>query len=221
MRLSGLPATTCRHRDARSVKPATSRSCSATMRAEHAISGRDPRERSSDERRRHEADRRSSRASPSIFQRRKKRHRGCLAMANPPGHPPPDRQRPKNTQQITRAMKMVAAAKLRRAQETRSRPRGPTPRRWSGDGSCRGPARRRAPAADPAGTRSGARGRSSSSSSDRGLCGAFNEPTIKARQALIDASIRRPDSIECLTAVGRKATEYLRRRRLEDRFARP
>ena len=37
--------------------------------------------------------------------------------------------RVKNTQQITKAMKMVAAAKLRRAQE-RILQRGPTPSSW-------------------------------------------------------------------------------------------
>ena len=115
------------------------------------------------------------------------------------------------TQQITRAMRMVAAAKLRRAQDaiTAARPYAE---------------RMRATLREVA---AGSGGESSQPllaaretprkaelvvvTSDRGLCGAFNANVLKAAQALLNERSADFESIT-LTVVGSKAQDYFRRR---------
>jgi F-type H+-transporting ATPase subunit gamma len=117
----------------------------------------------------------------------------------------------KNTQQITKAMKMVSAAKLRRAQERviAARPYAALMREMLGNLAA-------AAAGDP---------RSSSSpwlirremkridllffSSDTGLAGAFNSNLLKASQKFYQDY---PDAEITLTLVGRKGRDFYKRR---------
>ena len=114
----------------------------------------------------------------------------------------------KSTQQITKAMKMVAAAKLRRAQEAAQQARPyadklsamlQTVAARAGDSShpllAERPSQRRIDLIVV--------------TSDRGLCGGYNAGLIrKAEQFLLD----HPDSEVRLTAVGNKGYMYFRRR---------
>jgi F-type H+-transporting ATPase subunit gamma len=118
----------------------------------------------------------------------------------------------KKTQQITRAMRMVAAAKLRRAQDAieSARPYAD---------------RMRDTLAEVAASQSGAAehpllaARASVRkvdfvviTSDRGLCGAFNANVLKRAEAEIALLARGAESIG-LTLVGRKSVEFFTRRR--------
>jgi F-type H+-transporting ATPase subunit gamma len=118
----------------------------------------------------------------------------------------------KKTQQITRAMRMVAAAKLRRAQDAieSARPYAD---------------RMRDTLAEVAASQSGAAehpllaARASVTkvdfvviTSDRGLCGAFNANVLKRAEAEIATLGRDARSIG-LTLVGRKSVEFFTRRR--------
>ena len=121
----------------------------------------------------------------------------------------------KSTQQITRAMKLVAAAKLRRAQEriVEARPYcramdtmvsdlvlgplrelHPLLREGRGDGE---PATRRKLLLVV--------------SSDRGLCGAFNSNIIRRSTDLLRAEQGKRDVSLALIVVGRKVRDYYRR----------
>ena len=114
----------------------------------------------------------------------------------------------KSTQQITKAMKMVAAAKLRRAQEAAQQARPyadklsamlQTVAARAGDSShpllAERPSERRIDLILV--------------TSDRGLCGGYNAGLIrKAEQFLLD----HPESEVRLTAVGNKGYTYFRRR---------
>lgn len=115
------------------------------------------------------------------------------------------------TQQITRAMRMVAAAKLRRAQEaiTAARPYAERMRATlqevaAGSGG---------EASQPllAVREQAKRAELVVVTSDRGLCGAFNANVLKAAQALI---AERGPALEgvSLTLVGTKAQDFYRRR---------
>ncbi len=116
----------------------------------------------------------------------------------------------KNTRQITKAMKMVAAAKLRRAQENVFAARPYASRlaqvlqrlNVAGEDSCH-------PLAAP-------RDRYErvllvAISSDRGLCGGFNAGICKAAEAFMRDNADTFGEISLVT-IGRKAHEYLRRR---------
>lgn len=117
----------------------------------------------------------------------------------------------KNTQQITRAMRMVAAAKLRRAQESliQGRPYAlhllRTIRRLS-----------KATNFD-AGTHPLMRKPTHSRTlllvltSDRGLCGAFNANIIRKTERFLAENSARLEQID-LAFIGRKAYDYFRRR---------
>ncbi len=117
----------------------------------------------------------------------------------------------KKTQQITRAMRMVAGAKLRRAQNaiTASRPYAEQMH-----GTLTEVARCQSDAEHPL-----LRPHASVQrvgfiviTSDRGLCGAFNSNVLRCAQRLIAG--RDSDGVEvAITAVGRKASEFFRRRR--------
>jgi F-type H+-transporting ATPase subunit gamma len=121
------------------------------------------------------------------------------------------------TQQITRAMRMVAAAKLRRAQEAIQAARPYAERMRSVlEEVAGGQPDAEHPLLTP---RDEIRKLEIVViTSDRGLCGAFNSNVLKHTQALIDARKGEVDSL-VFTAVGRKANEYLRRRRYEIRKA--
>ncbi|NLV42276.1 MAG: ATP synthase F1 subunit gamma [Candidatus Hydrogenedentes bacterium] len=114
----------------------------------------------------------------------------------------------KGTQKITRAMKMVAAAKLRRAQDSLLRAR---PHAYA----LRGLAARVAAGAGDTGNPLLSPGRGDTVglivvTSDRGLCGGFNANIVNAAmRALEERFAGRP--VE-LIVVGRKGLETLRRR---------
>lgn len=119
----------------------------------------------------------------------------------------------KNTQQITRAMKMVAAAKLRRAQD-----RMMAARPYSGamHQILQSVAARVESEQHPLLVR-----REEKNvlllvvTADKGLCGAFNMNAIKAAQnALRDQGWQTTQ----LLPIGRKATEFFRKREVEIRF---
>src|ERR1041384_954068 len=87
----------------------------------------------------------------------------------------------KNTQQITKAMKMVAASKLRRAQESIM---GGRPYAWQMQGVLASVAARVDPSVHPLLTSREATPGSSTLviavTGDKGLCGSFNTNAIKA-----------------------------------------
>ncbi len=112
----------------------------------------------------------------------------------------------KNTQQITKAMEMVAAARLRRAQEKvlAARPYAE---------EIRGLIRRLVAAReDISHPLLAARARRSVAyvlfTADRGLCGAYNAHVIRRAQAALAAE----EKEKGLVAVGRKGRDFFRRR---------
>ncbi len=120
----------------------------------------------------------------------------------------------KNTQQITKAMKMVAAAKLRRAQERviASRPFSQSYEKLlanvvsaaAGDESV---------ASHPLlAVRPEKRIQVILLTSDRGLAGAFNSNLIKGAQAFIG---EKPGAQIRMEAVGRKGRDFFRRRNFD------
>jgi F-type H+-transporting ATPase subunit gamma len=121
----------------------------------------------------------------------------------------------KNTQQITKAMKMVAAAKLRRAQERilRARPYAVQMRRVLASVASRVD-----PAAHPLlavrEVRPDSRRLVVIVTADKGLCGSFNTNVIKAAGSFI-ASSEQPCA---LSLVGRKAHDFFARRGFPVRF---
>jgi F-type H+-transporting ATPase subunit gamma len=115
------------------------------------------------------------------------------------------------TQQITSAMRMVAAAKLRRAQDAILAARPYSQQLWATMFEI---ARREKGLEHPWLKLHDRRERLEVLviTSDRGLCGAYNMNTLKAAEAAIAeraAEFREVD----VSSAGRKATEYLRRRR--------
>jgi len=119
----------------------------------------------------------------------------------------------KNTRQITKAMKMVSAAKLRRAQERAiaSRPYAAMMNRVLVHVA------RAAANEDPAEfpllqTREEKRVQLIIVTSDRGLAGAFNSNLLRMAQRFIDE--RRAAEIR-VEAIGRKGRDYFRKRRFE------
>ncbi len=121
----------------------------------------------------------------------------------------------RNTQQITKAMKMVAAAKLRRAQEA-AIARGRTPR--SSTEMLRGVAgarRRRRASAAAKRAEEQAPIRLVLITADRGLCGGYNANLDPPGRALSCGNTRARDV--SLTIVGRKGVDYYKRRARDDR----
>lgn len=115
----------------------------------------------------------------------------------------------KNTQQITKAMKMVAAAKLRRAQEKAesSRPynetlRGTVARLASVAFDVRHPLLEVREEVRKVGY--------IVVTADRGLCGAYNTNIIRAATTAIAEDERKADS--GIVAVGRKSRDFFRKR---------
>ncbi len=122
----------------------------------------------------------------------------------------------KSTQQITRAMKLVAAAKLRRAQEriTEARPYCRTLGDMVSDLAFRSPQDMhpllRQPAAEAGeGT---TRKLLVVITGDRGLCGAFNSSIVRRSTDLLRADQDNPQVSLLLLVVGRKARDFYRRR---------
>ena len=118
----------------------------------------------------------------------------------------------KNTQQITKAMKMVSAAKLRRAQDRviAARPYGTMLRQVLANVAS-------AAARGEQGERNPLLARRSEEkillvlvTSDKGLAGAFNSNLIKAAQRFL---AERPDAVVSLELIGRKGRDFFRKRR--------
>ena len=112
----------------------------------------------------------------------------------------------KGTQQITKAMKMVAAAKLRRAQErvTNARPYADTLSKVLASVASR--TEESHPLLE---RRASGRVWLVVVSSDKGLCGSFNANLL--RQVNRDLAAGRWADVEVI-AIGRKASDYFRRR---------
>ncbi len=117
----------------------------------------------------------------------------------------------KATQKITSAMKMVAAAKLRRAQEQAEAAR-PYAERMERMLASLGSSVRGTPGAPPllAGTGSDQRHLIVLATADRGLCGGFNTNLVRrARQLIIELRANGKDVQ--LLCVGRKGRDAIRR----------
>jgi F-type H+-transporting ATPase subunit gamma len=114
----------------------------------------------------------------------------------------------KNTQQITKAMKMVSAAKLKRAQDrvTTARPFANKMMEVLAGLADRTDEDFHHPLLDARGDE---RYLLVLVTADKGLCGAFNTNLIKAAQAFINAN---PDKQIEVLAVGRKGRDFFRRR---------
>jgi F-type H+-transporting ATPase subunit gamma len=121
----------------------------------------------------------------------------------------------KNTQQITKAMKMVAASKLRRAQEriVNARPYATLMQRVLMSVASRvDPSTH--PLLDARPRRADSRTLLIVVTADKGLCGSFNTNAIKAAGAFIIAS---PDTCQ-LGLVGRKGRDFFVRRGFDVMF---
>jgi F-type H+-transporting ATPase subunit gamma len=117
----------------------------------------------------------------------------------------------KNTEQITKAMKMVSAAKLRRAQERviAARPYANLMREMLSDVAAAAQLDDRASESPWLAAREAKRVDLFFFSSDTGLAGAFNSSLLKASQKFFQD---RPGAEIKLTLVGRKGRDYYRRR---------
>jgi F-type H+-transporting ATPase subunit gamma len=123
----------------------------------------------------------------------------------------------KSTQQITKAMKMVAASKLRRAQDRilNARPYAREMQRV-----LAALATRVDPSAHPLLDQrdlhaAGSRTMVVVVTADKGLCGSFNTNVVKAASTLIVSSEHRPVIVGL---VGRKGRDFFRRRGIEIAF---
>jgi len=117
----------------------------------------------------------------------------------------------KNTQQITKAMKMVAAAKLKRAQDrvTASRPFAGKMSEVLGDLSSKVAGEFSHPLLDERGDE---KYLIVLISADKGLAGAFNANVIKATQAFLRENGAKQTS---MIAVGRKGRDFFKRRQAD------
>jgi F-type H+-transporting ATPase subunit gamma len=121
----------------------------------------------------------------------------------------------KNTQQITKAMKMVSAAKLRRAQEAAVAAR---PYAEKMTELLKNVAARVSSEAHPLlKVREERKIHLVLFTSDRGLCGGYNANLVRAAESFIR---KNSDKAIELTLVGRKGADYFRRRRanIADRY---
>jgi F-type H+-transporting ATPase subunit gamma len=119
----------------------------------------------------------------------------------------------KNTQQITKAMKMVAAAKLKRAQDrvTLSRPYAGKMSQVLGDLSSKVAGEVSHPLLDERGDE---KYLIVLVSADKGLAGAINANVIKETQAFLKEN---QDKETSMVAVGRKGRDFFKRRQVEMR----
>lgn len=114
----------------------------------------------------------------------------------------------KNTQQLTRAMKMVSAAKLRRAQDRILAARPYAHRLQS---VLRSAAARANPELNPLLQIHGRRKvELLIVTGDKGLCGSFNAGILRTSENFIAEELQGRDVT--VTAIGKKGVEYLRRR---------
>jgi F-type H+-transporting ATPase subunit gamma len=114
----------------------------------------------------------------------------------------------RNTEQITKAMKMVSAAKLRRAQEAMFAAR---PYAHRMEEVLRSLATRSDPAGHPLlAEKSGGTALLVVVTADKGLCGGFNANIVRATQRFLD---RRSGADVRLMLVGRKGRDAFRRQR--------
>ena len=117
----------------------------------------------------------------------------------------------RNTQQITKAMKMVAAAKLRRAQDAALRAR---PYAEKMTALLSNLSSRVSPEAHPLlAAREEKRVDLVILTADRGLCGGYNANIIRAGEKFVRG--RAPEKETNLILVGRKGVDYFRRRKIE------
>jgi F-type H+-transporting ATPase subunit gamma len=123
----------------------------------------------------------------------------------------------KNTRQITKAMKMVAAAKLRRAQDAvlRTRPYAQLLEKALGEIAARATTEEKAPHPLLA-TRDARVAEVLLISSDRGLAGGFNSNVIRRVQRFMTENADTYERV-VVSTVGRKARDFFRARRLEVR----
>ncbi len=113
----------------------------------------------------------------------------------------------KNTQQITKAMKMVAAAKLRKAEEEITAARPYAQKMLGVIGSL---ASRIKPVAHPLlVNRGGSKKELIVITSDRGLCGGFNTSILKRAESIIKEN---KEGEVTLTLIGKKGKAYFKRR---------
>jgi len=117
----------------------------------------------------------------------------------------------KSTQQITKAMKMVAAARLRRAQERviAARPYAAILREMLGNVASAALTNEAVAGHPLLAERPETRIQLVLVTSDRGLAGAFNANLIRAAQRFI---AEHPDAAVEIEAVGRKGRDFFRRR---------
>jgi len=116
----------------------------------------------------------------------------------------------KNTQQITKAMKMVAAARLRRAQEAMFAARPYARKMMEVLNSL---ATRADPASHPLlQERPGDRVLLVVVTADKGLCGGFNANIIRAATRVLEEEARTERELS-LELIGRKGRDFFRRRR--------
>ncbi len=117
----------------------------------------------------------------------------------------------KNTQQITKAMKMVAAAKLKRAQDrvTSSRPFASKMSEVLGGLSAKVADEFSHPLLD---TRGDEKYLVVLVSADKGLAGAFNANVIKATQAFLNEHSAKTTE---MVAIGRKGRDFFKRREVK------
>ncbi len=117
----------------------------------------------------------------------------------------------KNTQQITRAMKMMSAARLKRAQDrvVAARPFANKMIEVMGDLAARTDEEFRHPLLNARGDE---RYLLILITADRGLCGAFNTNLIKAAQAFIQENAGKTFEV---VPIGRKGRDFFRRRSMD------
>jgi F-type H+-transporting ATPase subunit gamma len=117
----------------------------------------------------------------------------------------------RNMQQITKAMKMVSAAKLRRAQERviASRPYGGLLKKLLANVAAAGAGDDRMAGNPLLASRAEGRVQLILITADRGLAGAFNSNLIKGAQRFIE---EHPQSTIEIEAVGRKGRDFFRKR---------
>ncbi|HWT81813.1 MAG TPA: ATP synthase F1 subunit gamma [Candidatus Methylomirabilis sp.] len=122
----------------------------------------------------------------------------------------------KSTQQITRAMKLVAAAKLRRAQQRilEARPYSYKMAEVLADLALRTPRDMHPLLASRQSETHGGGNRKMLVviSGDRGLCGAFNSNIIRRSLEFLRAHEKDPETSLTLMVVGRKVRDFYRRR---------
>lgn len=123
----------------------------------------------------------------------------------------------KSTQQITKAMKMVAASRLRRAQERvqQARPFAAEMRRVLESLAARVDPTTHPLLDERAAPRAGGRALLVVITADRGLCGSFNTNVIKASAVFIAEQRARQVS---LGLIGRRGRDFFARRGLEVRY---